>query len=68
MQEKIRIPDEVIITMIYLIRERKVMINRDLAEMDGVETKRLKKAVKRNITRFPEDFMFEMNKEDRVQA
>jgi len=68
MQEKIRIPDEVIITMIYLIRERKVMINRDLDEMDGVETKRLKKAVKRNKTRFPEDFMFEMNKEDLVQA
>ena len=46
--------DEVIISKIYLIRNQKVMIDRDLAEMYGVETKRLKEAVRRNIQRFPE--------------
>ena len=40
------------------------MIDRDLAELYGVETKRLKEAVRRNIHRFPEDFMFEMNSEE----
>ncbi|WP_429065539.1 ORF6N domain-containing protein [Chitinophaga sp. W2I13] len=40
------------------------MLDRDLAELYGVETKRLKEAVRRNISRFPEDFMFEMNKEE----
>jgi len=49
---------------IYEIREEKVMIDRDLAELYGVETKRLKEAVRRNINRFPEDFMFEMDKEE----
>jgi hypothetical protein len=58
------IPDEIIINKIYLVRGQKVMIDRDLAELYGVETKRLKEAVKRNIERFPEDFMFEMTKEE----
>ena len=42
------IPDEIIINQIYSVREQKVMIDRDLAELYGVETKRLKEAVKRN--------------------
>ena len=46
---------------IYMVRDQKVMIDRDLAELYGVETKRLKEAVRRNIDRFPPDFMFEMN-------
>lgn len=58
------IPDDVIMNQIYYIREQKVMIDRDLALLYGVETKRLKEAVKRNIERFPEDFMFEMTKEE----
>ncbi len=58
------IPDEIILSKIYLVREQKVMIDRDLAKLYGVETKRLKEAVKRNIERFPEDFMFEMTKEE----
>jgi len=58
------IPDERIISKIYLIRGQKVMIDRDIAELYGVETKRLKEAVRRNIERFPEDFMFEMTKEE----
>ena len=57
-------PDEVILNKIYLIRGKKVMPDRDLAEMYDVETKRLKEAVKRNIDRFPKDFMFEMNKRE----
>ena len=49
---------------IYFIRGQKIMLDRDLAELYGVETKRLKEAVRRNISRFPEDFMFEMNAEE----
>jgi hypothetical protein len=49
-------------SMIYLIRGHKVMLDSDLALLYGVETKALKRAVKRNINRFPEDFMFEMSK------
>lgn len=58
------IPDELIISKIYFIRSRKIMLDRDLAEIYGVETKRLKEAVRRNINRFPEDFMFEMTMEE----
>ena len=47
-----------------MIRGQKVMLDRDLAELYEVETKVLKQAVKRNIERFPEDFMFELNKEE----
>jgi len=57
----IAIPEEVIMSKIYLIRGQKIMLDRNLAELFGVETKRLKEAVRRNIDRFPEDFMFEMN-------
>ncbi len=51
---------EMIEGMIYFIRGRKVMFDVDLASLYGVETKQLKRAVRRNITRFPEDFMFEL--------
>jgi phage regulator Rha-like protein len=60
MAKGITLPDEVIVNKIYLIRGQKIMIDRDLAELYGVETKRLKEAVRRNITRFPKDFMFAM--------
>ena len=53
-------PDEVVMSKIYCIRNVKVMLDRDLAELYGVETKYLKRQVKRNILRFPEDFMFEL--------
>lgn len=49
---------------IYELRGQKVMLDRDLAELYGVETKALKQAVKRNIGRFPSDFMFELIKEE----
>lgn len=51
-------------SMIYVIREQKVMLDSDLAELYGIETKALKRAVRRNINRFPSDFMFEMNDEE----
>ena len=59
MESRISIPNEVIMSKIYFIRGRKVMLDRDLAELYGVDTKQLKRAVRRNIERFPEDFMFE---------
>jgi hypothetical protein len=49
---------------IYVIRGQKVMIDRDLAELYGIETKHLKRQVNRNIERFPEDFMFELDKNE----
>jgi len=49
---------------IYSIREQKVMLDRDLAELYGVETKVLNQGVKRNIRRFPEDFMFQLTKDE----
>ena len=51
---------------IYTIRGQGVMIDSDLAEMYGVETKRLKEQVKRNIERFPDDFMFQLTSEETV--
>jgi len=53
------VPIERIANKIYRIREIRVMLDRDLADLYGVETKALKQAVRRNIRRFPEDFMFE---------
>lgn len=56
------IPDEVIMNKIYYFRGYKVMLDKDLAEMYGVETRALKQAVKRNMKRFPERYMFELTK------
>jgi hypothetical protein len=61
-ETNIQTPDEIIMNNIYFIRGQKVMLDRDLAKIYVVETKRLKEAVKRNIKRFPEDFMFELTK------
>ncbi len=58
------VPAELIERKIYLIRNKKVMLDSDLAELYDVETKVLNQAVKRNIARFPEDFMFQLNKEE----
>lgn len=55
---------ERIIQKIYWIRDRKVMLDRDLADLYGVKTKALKQAVRRNMRRFPEDFMFELSREE----
>ena len=57
-------PLEIIQNKIYVIRNQKVMLDFDLAQLYEIETKRLKEAVRRNIERFPEDFMFELTKEE----
>jgi hypothetical protein len=58
------VPIESIISKIVFLRDEKVILDRDLAELYGVETKQLKRAVRRNINRFPEDFMFQLSKEE----
>lgn len=58
------VPVQSIVNKIYRFRGVNVMLDRDLAELYGVETKRLKEQVKRNIDRFPDDFMFELTKEE----
>ena len=60
----IMVPDELIMSKIYFIRGQKVMLDRDLADLYQVETKRLKEQVRRNIERFPKHFMFELSKEE----
>lgn len=56
--------DEIIMNQIYYIRGHKVMLDADLAALYEVETKQLKRQVKRNMERFPEDFMFELGNEE----
>ena len=58
------IHDETVMDKIYLIREKKVRLDHDLAQLYNVETKVLKQAVRRNIDRFPGDFMFELSNEE----
>lgn len=65
MSEKPIIPNERIINKILNIRNQKVMIDTDIAELYGVTTKRLNEQVKRNRERFPENFMFELTKEEK---
>ena len=60
----ISIADEAIMNKIYVVRGQKIMIDRDLAELYGVETRRLKEQVNRNISRFPHHYMFELTKEE----
>ncbi|HEY0177657.1 MAG TPA: ORF6N domain-containing protein [Pedobacter sp.] len=56
--------DEIIMSKIYLVRGQKVMLDRDLAELYGVETRVFNQAVRRNISRFPDDFMFQLTEEE----
>ena len=55
-------------SLIYVIRKQQVMLDSDLARLYGVETKVLNQAVKRNIQRFPEDFMFQLTKEECLRS
>ena len=57
-------PDHIVLSKIFIIRNHKVMIDRDLAELYGVETRTLNQAVRRNLQRFPEDFMFQMTSDE----
>ena len=61
-KKEIIVPIEIITGKIFLIRDQKVMLDRDLAELYGVETKVLKQAVRRNIDRFPKDFCSNLQK------
>ncbi len=63
-ENELIVPDEVVMNKIYAIRNQKVMLDKDLAELYQVETKQLKRQVKRNIERFPEDFMFELTESE----
>jgi hypothetical protein len=56
--------EQKILSRIYVVKGEKVMLDRDLAELYGIETRALKQAVKRNIERFPKDFMFEMTSKE----
>ncbi|MDP2414069.1 ORF6N domain-containing protein [Daejeonella sp.] len=58
------IHDEILISKIYMIREQKVMIDKDLAELYGVKAIRLREQVKRNKTRFPANFMFQLSEQE----
>lgn len=64
LKENPEISEELVMNKIYVFREQKVMLDSDLAYIYGVVTKRLKEAVRRNIERFPEDFMFELTREE----
>ncbi|GEP88757.1 ORF6N domain-containing protein [Chitinophaga terrae (ex Kim and Jung 2007)] len=66
-KQSLIVPEERIMQRIVLIREEKVILDLHLAELYGVETRTLKQAVRRNMERFPEDFMFELT-EDEVEA
>ncbi len=63
-QPEITVPDEIVMNKIYVIRGYKVMLDSDLAELYGVETRVLNQAVNRNIDRFPSDFMFQLTSEE----
>ncbi|MFH7014084.1 ORF6N domain-containing protein [Flavobacterium sp. FlaQc-52] len=60
MSDELMITEEFIMSKILLIRGQKVMLDSELATLYGVETKQLKRQVRRNMERFPEDFMFEL--------
>lgn len=63
-ETELMIADEVIISKIYFIRGQKVMLDKDLAELYHVTTGNLNKAVSRNLKRFPDDFMFQLNEKE----
>ena len=62
------VPQEIIENKILLVRGKKVMLDRDLAKLYGVKTKGLNQAVKRNIERFPDDFMFQLTKDEKSEV
>lgn len=66
--KKSLVPNELIASRILLIRGQKVMIDADIAELYGVDTKRLNEQVKRNKSRFPENFMFELTKGEKNEV
>jgi hypothetical protein len=67
-KSELHVPDEIIMSKILLVRGKKVMIDRDLAELYGVSTKRLNEQVKRNVKRFPADFMYQLTAEEKEEV
>lgn len=67
-EQKLLIPDEVVIHKILFLREKRVMVDKDIAELYGVSTKRLNEQVKRNKKRFPVDFMFQLTQEEKDEV
>ncbi len=65
MTDSIVLSDQIVISKIHIIRGQKVMLDDDLAELYQVETRRLNEQVKRNVDRFPSDFMFQLTDEER---
>jgi len=61
------VPEEIIERKVLASRGKKVIVDRDLAQLYGVETKHLNRQVKRNTNRFPEDFMFQLNKKEKAE-
>lgn len=61
---EVGIPDETVVSKIFIVREKKVMLDKDPAELYDVETKALNQAVKRNLLRFPDDFMFQLSQHE----
>ena len=68
LKKKRIVPDETVMNKIIMVRGQKVMIDRDLAELYGVTTKRLNEQVKRNRKRFPEDFMIQLTQEEKEEV
>lgn len=68
MSDLIQQPIEIIASRILIIRGQRVMIDADLAELYGVQTRALNQAVKRNIDRFPPDFLFQLNEQERLEV
>lgn len=68
MSKKILIPEMVVINKIIQLRGKRVIIDKDIAELYDVPTKRLNEQVKRNLMRFPEDFMFQLTKEEKSEV
>ena len=64
MENEILLSEELISNKIYFIRNQKVMIDVDLSELYNIETKRLNEQVKRNLSRFPDDFMFQLTENE----
>lgn len=67
-ENAVMLPDESIMSKILLIRGKRVMIDKDLAELYGIPTKRLNEQVKRNLQRFPEDFMFQLTAGEKAEV
>jgi len=68
LKRSLLVPDEVVINKIIVLRGKKVMLDKDIAELYGVPTKRLNEQVKRNKKRFPEDFMFQLTQEEKDEV